>query len=71
MPPIRQIKLECDLLVCCGPKDVDSETFYAINDACLVSFSITSIYYNCFDWGKMYDGRLVIDDRYRTNDHDM
>eukprot|EP00026_Physarum_polycephalum_P001117 Phypoly_transcript_01118.p1 GENE.Phypoly_transcript_01118~~Phypoly_transcript_01118.p1 ORF type:complete len:1198 (+),score=147.66 Phypoly_transcript_01118:30-3623(+) len=47
----KEVTLDCKLMLSCGPKDVDTDTFYSINDACLI-----------------YDGRLVIDDRYQTND---
>lgn len=50
----EEIAVECHLLVCCGAKDIDSDCFYAINDACLI-----------------YDGRLVVDDKFKTNDKDI
>nr|XP_019568090.1 PREDICTED: cilia- and flagella-associated protein 61 [Rhinolophus sinicus] len=49
--PTKPFKLPCSLFFSFCEKNVDYETFKAINDACLV-----------------YDGRLVIDMNFHTND---
>ncbi|XP_023393509.1 cilia- and flagella-associated protein 61 isoform X2 [Pteropus vampyrus] len=49
--PTKPFKLPCSAFFSFSEKNVDYETFKAINDACLV-----------------YDGRLVIDTNFHTND---
>ncbi|XP_066243088.1 cilia- and flagella-associated protein 61 isoform X1 [Saccopteryx leptura] len=49
--PTQPFKLPCSIFFSFSEKNVDYETFKALNDACLV-----------------YDGRLVIDKNFHTND---
>ncbi|XP_028928234.1 cilia- and flagella-associated protein 61 isoform X2 [Ornithorhynchus anatinus] len=49
--PTKPFKIQCSAFISFYEKNVDFETFKALNDACLV-----------------YDGRLVIDTNFHTND---